>query len=313
MVMTTVVRVDQTYVPNHRVDVLRASALRLVEQLLDLRDVDDSHRRHMLTIALWKWTEATGVAPHPKYNIRFCSAGVLQASSPEPINHEHVYPRQWLIDRLLSRSWTREELADFLDVHGVACVVTVSEHAALSAAAGTGWMRYVNAGVPVYDRAHGGFVVLDGDSSAPQPPADVPATVLPGERAVDLAVVEHASTELAQLLAGLATAARRTGGVTYLHQSTTQSLKYFRIYDTQVEEPTRTVAYVNFSGAVHYALEPRDVPERLIGHDSIRFRAESSKPYLVECKIGVDKDLAVAEELLEVALVKLREEYEAAD
>ena len=137
--------------------------------------------------------------------------------------------------------------------------------------------------------------------TAVQPVAD--------ERLVDAAVVEHASAQLAPLLARFNDAARRASGVTFLHQSAGSAPKYFRIYDTEVEEPTRTIAYVNFSGAVHFSLDPADVPQRLQEAGSFRLRNASQKPYLVECKIRGAEDLPVAEELLDLALAKLREEY----
>jgi hypothetical protein len=157
------------YVEGNEGKVLRASAFQLVRQLLTLRDVERRHHHEILSIALWKWTEAPGAKPYPKYNIRYVTRGVLAADDSK-INHEHVWPRKWIIDKLLSRrEWPTDELTDFLDTRGVACVVTIEEHASLGGKQRMGWQRYVDAGIDVWDRQVGQWVDL---GTAPAEPAE---------------------------------------------------------------------------------------------------------------------------------------------
>ncbi|MET9317106.1 hypothetical protein ABZX12_35265 [Kribbella sp. NPDC003505] len=68
------------YLRGNEGEELRASSLQLISQLLRLQDVAPRHHRELLSIALWKWTEAPGGKPYPKYNIRYVSRGVLAAN-----------------------------------------------------------------------------------------------------------------------------------------------------------------------------------------------------------------------------------------
>lgn len=91
-------------------DAVRLSALRAGQQLLQTVDgLSYAHRRELLTISLWKWTEAAGVSPHPKYDVRYATPAALDHSNPAKVNHEHVWPRKWIIDRLLEpgKTWAR--------------------------------------------------------------------------------------------------------------------------------------------------------------------------------------------------------------
>src|SRR4051794_24082351 len=152
-------------------DEVRLSALRAVQQLLQPVDgLSPAHRRELLSISLWKWTEAAGVAPHPKFNVRYATPAALDHSQPTKVNHEHLWPRKWIIDRLLEpgKTWAEDDLRTFLEDHGVACIVTVKEHGELSklTSGPEGWDRYKRAGLQVRDLAGDGFLDLDAFSGS---------------------------------------------------------------------------------------------------------------------------------------------------
>ena len=176
-------------------DAVRLSALRAVEQLLQpVPGLSVAHRRELLTISLWKWTEAAGVPPYPKFNVRYATPAALDHSNPAKVNHEHVWPRKWIIDRLLEpgKTWAEDDLREFLEDHGVACIVTVEEHGELSKQTSglEGWERYKRAGLQVRDLRGDGFLDLDASSGAPlanevEVPRDDQSVVLePGEEPI---------------------------------------------------------------------------------------------------------------------------------
>ncbi|MEU4603297.1 hypothetical protein AB0F43_09995 [Kribbella sp. NPDC023972] len=287
--------------------VLRSSALALVKQVLSMTDIHSKHRRELLTIGLWKWTEAPGVSPHPKYNIRYVSRGVLGEDAAK-INHEHVWPRRWIIDSLLSRNdWTIAELEELLDAYGVACVVTTEEHARLSGGSGQGWQRYIQAKVDVWDRQLGRWAELAADLSPDPAVKSEPAEAEePSAAALDLQqVLSQRSGERAALLSDLARwveleeAIAVVGGT----QDPQQPIgAYFRIHDTQIEEPTPTVAYAHWNGRISFRLVAEDLPAaKLTGIQIV-----SHAKYGVECRVSDDGTLRVAKDLLFLALEKLR-------
>ena len=149
----SILRYDSPYVASPAVAQAKQSAFSLISQLLALQKVSEKHLKEQLSIGLWKWTEAAGVAPHAKFNLPLVSDGVVHANGPTRINHEHVWTRKWIIERLRAqRKWHTDELLQLLTTYGVACVVTVEEHALLSGVSGQGWERYRAAGIEVWDR-----------------------------------------------------------------------------------------------------------------------------------------------------------------
>ncbi len=152
---------DRPYEVDPSVSERRYRSLRLISQLLTLTDLYDAHHREMLSIAIWKWTEAVGVRPYAKYNIPLVSARVMDRNEPVKVHHEHVWARKWMVDRLLAeRPWSETGLREFLEEHGVACIVTVEEHGRLGAVREQGWTRYLAAGVEVWDRKAQGPLYL---------------------------------------------------------------------------------------------------------------------------------------------------------
>ena len=138
------------------------SAITTIEGILDL-PVLEQHKRDLINGMLWTVTEARG-----KYTTRYRSKGALEAPSGTKLQHEHVFPRKQLVDRIMREPYAaREHLST-----AIGCVVTVEEHRRLTAIDRTqpglhGWERYVAAGITVIDT---------DDPNAPLPAA-APAVI----------------------------------------------------------------------------------------------------------------------------------------
>jgi len=136
------------------VEVRRLSAVRIAEAILAAPDVTISHRRELLSIAVWKFTEADA----GKWGLRFRSEGVLSGNG-SGVQHEHVKPRKQLVDELLATGAPAEVFKT-----AIACLVTREEHQRLSVVDPEllGWQRYAAAGIQVWDMAATPPRLLDG-------------------------------------------------------------------------------------------------------------------------------------------------------
>jgi len=114
------------------------------------------HKRKILSEVQWLISEVDG-----KYTTRYRSKCVvdLAKSSPESaekVQHEHVINRKEITTRLLTNP---ENAASILD-QIKACIVTKSEHHRLRGPA-SGWKRYADAGIAVYDMSTNPPTALD--------------------------------------------------------------------------------------------------------------------------------------------------------
>lgn len=167
-----------------------ANLIEAIGLLLEADNLYDALRRKLLDAALWAYTENAGVSPHPKYNLRFVSAGAKDLDRAASLNHEHVWPRKVLKEKLLAgRPWDHRELSEFLRRHAVACTVTTTEHAALGDSRGEGWARYVSAGILVWDRVEGSYLDLATRQPLDAERTAVPPTLQAPEQEWDLAAV----------------------------------------------------------------------------------------------------------------------------
>lgn len=304
------VRTAEQYRATPEVAALKDSALQLVAQILAMTNVADRHRKELLSIALWKWTEAEGLAPNAKYNLRYCSAGVMLASEPVRVNHEHVFTRRALLPELIEGEHDLDGLRSLLERKGVACVVTVDEHAALGNAMGSGWTRYAAAGIPVYDRAQRCWLDLAPPVGDPEKPLEGPAagpTMAPAPSTPDVgeAIAKYGKTPAATWLIRLVRYARVASAVEALHRPRDgRDPKWFRIHDTLVEEPTAAVAYAKWNGDVDFALDPGELPERLRRNRSVTPR--NDRRYRVRCRLTDKDSFHIAEALLALALERVR-------
>ncbi|GAB2553159.1 hypothetical protein [Kribbella endophytica] len=307
-----VVRANQPYTATSAVKQNRASALELVRQLLLLTGVTPQHHNEQLSIGLWKWTEAEGVSPYAKYNTRYISAGVKNATAPASINHEHVWTRKELREKLLAKPRDVEELEQFLTTYGVACIVTVQEHGKLSTSKKAGWLRYVEQGIAVWDRQTEGWVDPAGlmpERSAvvvePEPSATYDAEPVPVEVSVSVAdlVALKSTPEVAERLHGfLKVVGWQQAVAVPSYRKSGEVSDYFRVYDALVGEPTRVVAYVHWSGKIDYALQATDLPDKpAVG------RLEN-RVYGVTSSLATAESLDLAGDLLALALEKVRTE-----
>ncbi len=123
--------------PEH--DVRITSAKNAITALLPL-DLYPAHKRELLSICLWKITEADG-----KKKVRYWSEGAINSQNSK-LHHEHVHERRELIQRLLNGENIEIVLTD-----AVACMVTEQEHHILSKSAEKGWQRYKHSNIKVYD------------------------------------------------------------------------------------------------------------------------------------------------------------------
>lgn len=114
------------------------SAIIAIKSIIPL-ELLDAHKRELLGVCIWKITEADG-----KWNVRFRSEKAL--SSSDNLRHEHVYERKHLIDRLISGESVESVIRD-----AIACVVTKDEHLVLSRQTSSGWDRYREAKIKVFD------------------------------------------------------------------------------------------------------------------------------------------------------------------
>ena len=113
----------------------------MIEGVLTL-PILERHKRDVVSGMLWKITEARG-----KYKTRYRSRGAMESGAQ--VQHEHVFTRKVLTDRILAKpELAREILRD-----AIACVVTVEEHQRLSSVSASlrGWDRYKAAGIEVVD------------------------------------------------------------------------------------------------------------------------------------------------------------------
>lgn len=107
-------------------------------------DLYPAHKKELLSICIWKITQADG-----KYKVRYWSEGAVRADKRK-LQHEHIVERKELIQRLLAGEEVESVVAD-----AVACIVTKVEHTLLGKTRASGWSRYNEAGIRVYDSMDG--------------------------------------------------------------------------------------------------------------------------------------------------------------
>ncbi len=316
MPLNTSVRLGRRYVADPDIDKRRDSALRLIQQTLAMRDLLPRHHREMISIGLWKWTEAVGVPPHAKFHVPFRSVGALDMEHPSSINHEHVWPRRWMIDQLLQRQdWTDELLRTFLETYGVACVVTVEEHGRLGGSNAAGWGRYLDAGVRVRDMRTDEEVDLTALTEATRAQAvsdredeedEAPAGLVMGNGLET--VLAHLTNRAAPRVRALVQALQDETVVLMpgLTRAGAIADNYFRIHDAAVEEPTPAVAYVHYRGLVSLRLNESNIPQSFADMDEVSLGGHPR--YGVHCRLVDNTSVKVADELIRLALEQIRTE-----
>jgi hypothetical protein len=151
----TTIQPRRTFTPRADADTRRRSATRIAELIVADDGVIDSHRKVILSKAIWRYTEADG----GNWNVRYWSSGALdtraRTGSFKGLNHEHVYTQKDLIRQMIAEP---DRVAEIMAT-AVACIVTVDEHRRLGDAERAnpelrGWDRYEAASIEVDDLLH---------------------------------------------------------------------------------------------------------------------------------------------------------------
>lgn len=305
------VQLDRAYMEDAGMPERRESALRVIHHMLGLSGVSQAHKKELLSIGLWKWTEAEGFAPHAKYHVRLRSLGAIDLENVAKVNHEHVWPRQWIIGQLLGKEeWSLEDLRVFLEQYAVACTVTTEEHARLGQSRASGWQRYVAAGVKVWDMLEDRpfeFPVLDPgrvESDEVTAPEGVEVEGETSKVTPAQAIAARAGGR-AEALQGLVD--RLEGEDVTVVVGTTRSGEigdYMRVHDLSVGEPSPAVAYLHWNGKVSVRLLPAEVPSYLLATEGVR--TGPHRTYGVNCHLSDDRAVDTAEALIVLALEKAR-------
>jgi len=126
------------------------SAVYLIKLILrDGAEILPKHRREVLSVALWKITEAES---QHKHRTRFCSQAVFSSTDCE-CRHDHVFQKQKMIDDLIKAG---PDAVDEIVGRAIGCTVTTDEHLALNQYQHLdGWERYRQAGITVIDARTG--------------------------------------------------------------------------------------------------------------------------------------------------------------
>lgn len=168
---------DQTrgssWVAPAQAEAVRRDAIAIATFAVNASDLREVTKRELLSkYVLVLLTHGTA---NGKYGTRYRSKGALGIEDPATLEHEHVYPRKWLVKQMLD---SPDAVEMVLTHFAIACTVTSDEHRRLAHAeranpALTGWNRYHAAGVEVIDTATGALVPQTL-GQLPQPPHERP-------------------------------------------------------------------------------------------------------------------------------------------
>ena len=128
-----------TYTKHKDHDARIKSAITAITAIVPL-DLYTAHKKELLSVCIWKITEADG-----KAKVRYWSEGSINNKN-EKLQHEHVYERKELIQLLMNGDPVEEVVKN-----AIACMVTREEHQALTRSNHSGWQRYKDIGIRVYD------------------------------------------------------------------------------------------------------------------------------------------------------------------
>jgi hypothetical protein len=137
---------ETMFKPHPQSEARRRSAVTLIKFLLAEKkpEVLPTHYRQLLTVLLWKITEAEST----KYKTRFQSQGALRRGDKVKLRHDHVFQRSKMIAALEEATAHK---VDLILKKAFGCTVTIKEHSLLSKfdKKYDGWARYRKAGIVV--------------------------------------------------------------------------------------------------------------------------------------------------------------------
>lgn len=149
---------SNSWVEPPQANAVRKDAIALARFAVTSPDLRDVTRKEVLSkYVLILLTHGTS---NGKYGTRYRSRDALNLSDATRLEHEHVYPRKWLIERMME---SPEAVTMIMETFALSCTVTSEEHARLRAAERAnpqveGWARYHAAGIEVTDMATGEIV-----------------------------------------------------------------------------------------------------------------------------------------------------------
>jgi len=139
---------ETMFEPHPQSEMRKRSAFTLIKCLLAKKnkpEVLSAHYRELLSVLLWKITEADG-----KHNTRFKSQRALRCRDKGKLRHDHVCQRSKMI-AALEKAAPRK--VDKILRTAIGCTVTKKEHRRLSKfdKKYDSWKRYQKAGIKVID------------------------------------------------------------------------------------------------------------------------------------------------------------------
>jgi hypothetical protein len=138
---------DIRYEPTPDRDEFINSVIRAMKETLDFHnDIPLSIVRRGLNGLIWFISEVDG-----KYNVRYKSEETICLENSVSVEHEHVFPRKYVIDQLIllrNGNVTIENIQRIIKESVIPCIVSKNEHSKLKR--GIGWDRYLGI-VKVYD------------------------------------------------------------------------------------------------------------------------------------------------------------------
>ena len=152
-----------------KADDVRREAIALATFAVTSPDLRELTRKEVL--AKYVLVLLTHGTSNGKYGTRYRSREALSVTDPTELNHEHVFPRKWLIEQMIAEPSNIEML---LTQFAIACTVTEKEHKRLALAEKAnadlvGWERYNAADIVVTDMATG-EIVPQSVGLVPDPP-----------------------------------------------------------------------------------------------------------------------------------------------
>lgn len=150
--------VTPRWVAPSQADAVRRDAIAIATFAVNAPNIREVTKRELLSkYVLVLLTHGTA---NGKYGTRYRSTGALDIADPATLEHEHVFPRKWLIEQMME---SPEAVEMVLTHFAIACTVTSDEHRRLAYAeranpALAGWERYHAAGIEVIDTATGAVV-----------------------------------------------------------------------------------------------------------------------------------------------------------
>ena len=145
---TNIAGMDSLYVFTDKLKKQKRDAVRIMKLILVDNEIGKEMKKKVIDTMLWN-ISGLGEGSFGKYLIRFRSKKSLDNQDARII-HEHVYPKKYLIEKIMNENNPDDETIDKI----FGCIVTEDEHRELHKKEHKnliGWERYKAAGIEVQD------------------------------------------------------------------------------------------------------------------------------------------------------------------